>query len=74
MIKSGFNIKNEIKWVDTIEKGAMFDVNDLVESYNEFHKTCINARTFGKLEEVKTNFETKRVTIQKKKHTIYMKN
>lgn len=73
LIEEGFTIKEEIKWIDTIEKDVLYDVNDLVESYNEFHKVVLTPSVFGRLEEVKTNFTTKRATIQKKKHTFYQK-
>lgn len=73
LIEEGFIIKKEVKWIDTIEKDVLYDVNDLVESYNEFHKVFITPSVFGRLEEVKTNFTTKRATIQKKKHTFYQK-
>lgn len=69
--EAGITVKKVVEWIDTISKDEWYDVNDLVESYNDFHHTVINSRIFGKL--MKDKFDTKRATINGKKHTLYCK-
>lgn len=58
-------------WIDTIETGEWFLLNNLVESYNDFHHTAIGSKEFGRL--MKGKFDTKRKTINKVKYTFYYK-
>ena len=71
MMNDGFKVQKEVKWIDTIEKDQWYDVNDLVESYNDFHNTVINSRNFGKL--MKNEFKAKRATVKGKKLTFYQR-
>ena len=69
--EAGITVKKVIEWIDTISKDEWYDVNDLVESYNDFHHTVINSRIFGKL--MKDKFDTKRARIKTVLHTLYCK-
>ena len=71
MQEDGFKVQKEVKWIDTIEKDQWYDINDLVESYNDFHNTVINSRNFGKL--MKNEFKAKRATVKGKKLTFYQR-
>lgn len=67
----GFIIEKVHDWIDTVANDEWIDVNDLVDSYNEFHHVVINSRTFGRI--MKDKFITTRKTVQKVKRTFYKK-
>ena len=73
MMNDGFKVQKEVKWIDTIEKDQWYDINDLVESYNDFHNTAITSIGFGKLKEIKENFTKKQLKMKGRKFTAYQR-